>query len=245
MLKAILWDNDGVLVDTETLYFQAGREILEGEGVELTKEKFVEQSLKKGLSVFDVLPNQDPAYIGALRLKRNARYSALLSAGVQVMDGAHETLAALHPHLRMAVVTGSRKDHFDIIHAQTDMLPFFEFVLTREGYDGGKPHPDAYLAAMRLMGLRADACVVVEDSERGCRAAADAGLRVFAVPNALSGQGDFSPAYKILSHVRQVRDEIEFLRGGPGSDSFQESHAKESDGNRGDRAGKSQKKLNS
>ena len=58
MIHAILWDNDGVLVDTEGLYFQAGREIMATQGIELTQEDFVEQSLQKGRSVFDLLPNQ-------------------------------------------------------------------------------------------------------------------------------------------------------------------------------------------
>ncbi|MDP6038964.1 MAG: HAD family phosphatase, partial [Candidatus Latescibacteria bacterium] len=73
MLKAILWDNDGVLVDTEGLYFQAGQEILAAQGVVLTREDFIEQSLKKGESVFDFLPEQDEDYIDPLRVERNAR----------------------------------------------------------------------------------------------------------------------------------------------------------------------------
>lgn len=213
MLKAILWDNDGVLVDTEKLYFQAGRECVEKEGVVLTTEKFIEQSLTKGMSVFDVLPNQDPEYIDRLRVERNARYSELLHTELEVIDGARETLAALHGRVRMGCVTGSRRDHFDIIHSQTNMLPFFEFVLVREDYEKSKPDPDAYLTAMRLYGLKAEDCVVVEDSERGCKAAADAGLRVFVVPNELSRAGDFSPAYKILDNVRDVVGEVEALKG--------------------------------
>lgn len=213
MLKAILWDNDGVLVDTETLYFQAGREILAEQGVVLTTEEFIEQSLTKGMSVFDLLPDQDPKVIAPLRLKRNARYSDLLRTQLKVIEGARETLAALQGRVRMGVVTGSRQDHFDIIHSQTEMLPFFEFVLAREGYEKSKPHPDAYLTAMRLHGLQADECIVVEDSERGCKAAADAGLKVFVVPNALSQHGDFSPAYKILNHVREVVGEVDRLLG--------------------------------
>ena len=211
MLKAILWDNDGVLVDTEKLYFQAGREIVEIQGVVLTTEKFIEQSLTKGQSVFDVLPNQDADYIDGLRIKRNARYSELLRNELDVIDGARETLAALHGRVRMGVVTGSRREHFDIIHSQTDMLPFFEFVVAREDYDKSKPDPDAYLTAMRLYGLKPEDCVVVEDSERGCKAAADAGLRVFVVPNELSRQGDFSPAYKVLNHVGEIVDEVEAM----------------------------------
>ena len=211
MIRAILWDNDGVLVDTEGLYFQAGHEVLATQGVELTHKDFAEQSLKKGLSVFDFLPVQDAELIERLRLKRNARYSALLANGVQIVDGVVETLETFYGRVQMGIVTGSLRDHFDIVHAQTNLLPFFDFVLAREDYEEAKPHPDAYLTAMRLHGLQPDDCVVVEDSERGCIAAAAAGLRVLAVPNALSKYGDFSSAYKILNSVRDVVNEIEKL----------------------------------
>ena len=211
MIRAILWDNDGVLVDTEGLYFQAGHEVLATQGVELTHKDFAEQSLKKGLSVFDFLPVQDAELIERLRLKRNARYSALLANGVQVIDGVVETLETFYGRVQMGIVTGSLRDHFDIVHAQTNLLPFFDFVLAREDYGEAKPHPDAYLTAMRLHGLQPDDCVVIEDSERGCIAAAAAGLRVLAVPNALSKYGDFSSAYKILNSVRDVVNEIEKL----------------------------------
>ena len=211
MIRAILWDNDGVLVDTEGLYFQAGHEVLATQGVELTHKDFAEQSLKKGLSVFDFLPVQDAELIERLRLKRNARYSALLANGVQVVDGVVETLETFYGRVQMGIVTGSLRDHFDIVHAQTNLLPFFDFVLAREDYEEAKPHPDAYLTAMRLHGLQPDDCVVIEDSERGCIAAAAAGLRVLAVPNALSKYGDFSSAYKILNSVRDVVNEIEKL----------------------------------
>ena len=211
MIRAILWDNDGVLVDTEGLYFQAGHEVLATQGVELTHRDFAEQSLQKGLSVFDFLPDQNAELIEELRLKRNARYSALLAEGVQVVDGVVETLETFYGRVQMGIVTGSLRNHFDIVHAKTDLLPFFDFVLAREDYEEAKPHPDAYLTAMRLHGLQPDNCVVVEDSERGCVAAAAAGLRVLAVPNALSKYGDFSSAYKILNSVRDVVDEIEKL----------------------------------
>ena len=211
MIRAILWDNDGVLVDTEGLYFQAGHEVLATQGVELTHRDFAEQSLKKGLSVFDFLPDQNAELIERLRVKRNARYSALLSEGVPVIDGVVETLETFYGRVQMGIVTGSLRDHFDIVHAKTDLLPFFDFVLAREDYREAKPHPDAYLTAMRLHGLQPDDCVVVEDSERGCVAAAAAGLRVLAVPNALSKYGDFSSAYKILNSVRDVVKEVERL----------------------------------
>ena len=138
MIRAILWDNDGVLVDTEGLYFQAGHEVLATQGVELTHRDFAEQSLKKGLSVFDFLPDQNAELIEELRLKRNARYSALLAEGVPIIDGVVETLETFYGRVQMGIVTGSLRDHFDIVHAQTDLLPFFDFVLAREDYRRSK-----------------------------------------------------------------------------------------------------------
>lgn len=211
MVKAILWDNDGVLVDTEELYFEAGREVLSEMGVALTREMFMEQSLKKGLSVFDFLPDRDAAIIERLRTKQNARYTQMLRQGVRVCDGVREALTALHGRVRMGVVTGSRREHFEVIHAQTQLLPFFDFVVVREDYDRSKPDPDAYLTAMRLHGLSPEECVVVEDTERGCHAAVAAGLRVFIAPHELAQYGDFSSAYKRLTHLREVVSEIERL----------------------------------
>lgn len=209
MIKAILWDNDGVLVDTEELYFQAGCEILSEMGIALTREMFIEQSLNKGLSVFDFLPDQNPAVIEPLRTRRNARYSQMLRQGVRVCDGVRDVLTALRGRVCMGVVTGSRREHFELIHAQTQLLPFFDFVVVREDYDRSKPDPDAYLTAMRLHGLTPQECLVVEDTERGCNAAAAAGLRVLIAPHELSQHGDFSSAYKRLGHLREILDEIQ------------------------------------
>lgn len=213
VLKAILWDNDGVMVDTEELYFKAGQEVLATMGVSLTRDMFIEQSLKKGKSVFDLLPANDQANIDRLRKNRNARYTTMLETGVKVIDGVEDVLKTLHGRVRMGVVTGSRREHFQVIHKQTNLLRFFEFTVVRENYERSKPHPDGYLTAMKLHRLTPDECIVIEDSERGVRAAADAGLRVFVVPHELTQHGDFSPAYKMLTSVRDIVAEVEKLMG--------------------------------
>ena len=211
MLRAILWDNDGVLVDTEGLYFQAGCETLAQQGVTLTRKNFIEQSLTKGQSVFDFLPDQNPELLARVRAERNARYSDLLRSGVQVLDGVEDVLSALHGRVKMGVVTGSHREHFDIIHEQTGLLRFFDFILVREDYDQPKPYPDAYETAMQKHGLTPDVSLVIEDSERGCKAAVSAGLRVLVVPHELTRQGDFSGAYRMLNHVREAPGVVDDL----------------------------------
>ena len=121
MLKAILWDNDGVLVDTEGLYFQACRETLERLGVRLSEARFIELFLKasEGLTRIAAEHRIDEQALEPARIWRNARYTELLRAGVPVIDGARQVLRQLHGTVRMGIVTSSRREHFEIIHAAT------------------------------------------------------------------------------------------------------------------------------
>lgn len=205
MIKGIFWDNDGILVDTEPLYFRATREVLAGFGVELTQQQFIDISLKDGRSLFSLVAEHlTTAEMDAARQARNERYGELLSREVRILPGVEETLASLHGRALMAIVTSSRPEHFDLIHKRSGLLKYFDFVLTRDDYVSSKPHPEPYLTALRKSGLQPDACRVIEDSERGLLAARQAGLRCLVIPSPLTRFGDFSSAERILADVREV-----------------------------------------
>jgi len=203
MLKAILWDNDGVLVDTEHLYFQATAQVLAQRQVSLSEEDFIHISLTQGQSALALAASTD-SELEALRQKRDTLYAALLESSTVAMDGVHEVLGQLRNRFRMAVVTGCRRPHFEIIHRQTGLLPFFEFVLVREDYHHPKPHPEAYLKAVSLMELSPDECLVIEDSPRGLQAASSAGLRCCVIPNRLTAGRDFSKAERVIDHIGEL-----------------------------------------
>ena len=124
MIEAILWDNDGVLVDTEPLYLRATREVLGAVGIEFDDDQYREISLKQGASLFGLAAERGHSAqdIAALRARRDERYAKLLDAGVDVLPGVPECLAALRGRLRMAVVTSSRRDHFDCIRSSLEFL---------------------------------------------------------------------------------------------------------------------------
>jgi HAD superfamily hydrolase (TIGR01509 family) len=210
MIKAVLWDNDGVLVDTEELYFKASREVLSTIGIELTTERFIQISLKEGRSVFDLAAAQglNPEDIAGLQSERNRRYSELLREGVRVLDGVENALQRLHGKVLMGIVTTSLKAHFDIIHTTTGLLPFFDFVLAREDYGKAKPHPEPFLTAVAQNELRAEECVIVEDSARGFAAAQAAGIKCIMVPNQLTNRDNFAEAYRVVSNATEVADTI-------------------------------------
>jgi HAD superfamily hydrolase (TIGR01509 family) len=215
MIRAVFWDNDGVLVDTEKLYFQATRELLQKTGVTLTKALFQRISLLEGRSAFDLalekgVPQQE---IDRLHAARNRRYTELLAGGVRIMDGVEETLGSLRRKVIQAIVTSSRRSHFDTMHVRTGLPPFFDFILTREDYVLSKPDPEPYLLAMEKSGCPPEECLVVEDSERGLQAALAAGIRCIVVPNDLTRGAAFAGAWRILPSCRVIPGEIERLNG--------------------------------
>src|SRR5207247_1465360 len=104
----------------------------------------------------------------------------------------------------MGIVTSSRRDHFDLIHEKSNLLGYFDFVLTAEDFRRVKPHPDPYLMAIERSGVPADECIAIEDSERGLEAATLAGIRCIVVPTPLTRGAAFAGAHRVLDSVADV-----------------------------------------
>lgn len=206
MTSALLWDHDGVLVDTERLYLKATREQLAKVGIELSDELYRRYLLVDGTGAFHLAEQRGvPAEeINALKALRNRRYSELLASEPLLFPGVLALLKALARRYRMAIVTSSLREHFDTIHRTTGLPDFFELILTRECYERSKPDPEPYLTALTRMGLRAEQCLVIEDSERGLRAAKAAGLRCWVLPSSLTRGSSFEAADRLLDSHEQL-----------------------------------------
>ncbi|MCE5264972.1 MAG: HAD family phosphatase [Deltaproteobacteria bacterium] len=215
MIRAVFWDNDGVLVDTEKLYYQATRELMLQAGVTLTPALFQQISLFEGRSAFDLAAEKGVPreVIDRLHEARNRRYTELLAGGVRILEGVEETLGSLRGRVIQAIVTSSRRIHFDAMHVRTGLPAFFDFILAREDYRLSKPDPEPYRLAMEKSGCGPEECLVVEDSERGLRAAIAAGIRCIVVPNDLTRKAAFAGAWRILPSCRAIPGEIERLGG--------------------------------
>jgi HAD superfamily hydrolase (TIGR01509 family) len=200
MFDAILFDNDGVLVDTEALYFRANREALASVGVALDEPTYIELFLREGLGAWHLAEARgiDPAGIAELRAARDRRYFQLVDEAEILIPGVSDLLPKLAARFRMAIVTSSEPGPFRRTHARTGLLPHFELVLTRVDYTNAKPDPEPYLCAVSRLGLPPARCLVIEDSERGLRAAKAAGLSCWVVPAGLTASGNFAAADAVL-----------------------------------------------
>lgn len=205
MKSYILWDHDGVLVDTEHWYYEATRRAIEPLGVTLDKTRYLkdmasgrsawEQAIALGATDDEVRQHRDA---------RNALYQQFLRTEDIGIEGVSEVLSTLARDYRMAIVTTARRTDFELIHRDRDVVRHMQFVLASGDYPRAKPAPDPYLAALERFGARPEEAIVVEDSERGLAAAVAAGIDCVVVDNAFVRGQDFTAATHRIGHLRQL-----------------------------------------
>lgn len=194
-MKAIFFDSDGVLVDTERLFFEVTRAAFESAGVALSSAQWARGYLGEGRRSRDIAGQlgMEPGRIADVIRQRDEAFWIRIDRGVPVFPGVAETLGRLARQFRLAVVTGASRPHFERVHSATGLRDFFETVVTCDDYERAKPDPQAYLTALDKLGLDAGECLAVEDSPRGAKAAVSAGLRCVVIPTSLT-DGTLCPA---------------------------------------------------
>ena len=195
MKKYILFDNDGVLVETEKWYFRANVEILKSMNIVLEEKRYLE-IMVKGQSAF-VLAEElgfGSAEVEKARDKRNELYQHYIRTEYIEIEGVKEVLESLKQTYKMGIVTSSRREDFELIHARRGITKHMEFVLCSGEYKRSKPHPDPYLKGLELFGGEKHEAIVVEDSQRGLFSAFNAGIDCVIVHNDFTLNHDFSNA---------------------------------------------------
>ena len=212
MIEVVLWDNDGVLVDTEILFYETTRVAFARLGLDLTKKIWGIQYLGEGKSSREIaaLLGGDPDRIAEVMAERNRQYLQVLGEPPPLRPQVRETLGELSGRVRMAIVTGCHRDQLQLMHRSSGLLGFFEAIVTGDECTHPKPHPELYLAALKVLGVSARFCIAVEDSPRGLASARAAGVPCVVVPTDLTRALGFVGALSveqdvsgILKHIRQ------------------------------------------
>jgi HAD superfamily hydrolase (TIGR01509 family) len=205
-IEAVLLDNDGVLLDTETLFFETTRAAFHELGLNLTPEIWGPRYFAEAVSSRDIALSlgADPAAVDRVLEERNRRFQRVLQQPPPLRPHVRETLAKLHGSVKLAIVTGCGRNQLALAHAASELLPYFEAIITSDDCSNGKPHPEPYLAALRALSVRAEQCVAIEDSPRGLAAATAAGVPCIAVPTDLTRMLDFPGALAIEQDLSGV-----------------------------------------
>jgi HAD superfamily hydrolase (TIGR01509 family) len=211
MIRAVLWDNDGVLLDSETVFFEITRSAFARLGLDLTKEVWGTQYLGEGRSSREIAMSlgADPVAIGPVLDERNNDHMIALEQPPAIRPHVSETLRALAGRATMGLVTGCHRRQLHLMHRSSGLLGFFDTIVTGDDCTEPKPSPAPYLAAVKALDLDVRDCIAVEDSRRGLLSATAAGIACVVVPTDLTRMQDFSSALaiepdvsRILKHVR-------------------------------------------
>ncbi|MFD6178696.1 MULTISPECIES: HAD family hydrolase [unclassified Isoptericola] len=207
MKKFILFDHDGVLVDTEPWYYRAGERALADVGFTQDRDRYL-RDMAAGNATWAQAraAGVDEATIDRAREARNAYYQEYVRTEPIEIDGVAEVLDELSRHVRMAVVTTARRADFDLIHEHRDLLRHMEFVLVREDYTRAKPHPEPYLTGLARFGATREETLVVEDSARGLRSAVAAGIDCAVVHHDFTQAQDFTGASHRIATLAELTD---------------------------------------
>jgi len=215
---AILFDHDGLLVETEVLFFGVTRDLLADRGIELTEALWADAYLSQGRRSTEIvrglgLPQE---ILDRFVEERNRRYAELLRQDPPLCHHAGEVLAELGRAFPMGLVTGNSRSAIETVHRKTGLLRYFSQIITNEDFDRPKPFPYSYLRASERMRVPAGRCLAVEDSGRGLAAALAAGMRCIVVPGVLTRGQDFPGAEAVLPTLEGLPSAVRSSFAGPG-----------------------------
>jgi HAD superfamily hydrolase (TIGR01509 family) len=213
MIKLIIFDMDGLMIDSEPFHCMAYGEVLRQFGKQLSLEYNNKHYVGKG----DMFAGQDivkrlslPISAEELNSRKQAVYKKLIASEIIPQEGLVELLKKLHKNnYRKAVASGSTLDEIRIIIDGLNISKYIESYFSAQQVKNGKPAPDLFLLTANEMGVDPSECLVLEDAPSGVAAAKAAGMKCFVVPSRETKQEDFSNATLVLNSLTEVFDNIE------------------------------------
>lgn len=203
-IKAVVFDLDGLMFNTEDVFNQAGRELLRRRGKEMTVELLSRMMGRRPHDAFAAMVETLglAESIDELLAESKVIFEDLLPQRLAPMPGLFELLEHIETRtLPKGVATSSPRFYLENILGRFDLLERFAMTLTAEDVTHGKPHPEIYLRAAEALRIAPREMLVLEDSEAGTKAAAAAGAVVISVPHVHSRAHDFSTARHIAASL--------------------------------------------
>jgi len=216
MLGTVIFDFDGVIVDSELLHYQAFNRILRPLRVEMSLQEYYDKFL--GLSdeeLLRLLDKQNNLCLSEQQLQKLLKekalaFKGLVSTNATVIAGVPQFLNMLADNkIPMAIYSGALLPEIEMILNGAGLRDFFDVIVSAEQVKKGKPDPEGFLLAIEKLNAKLNTqispreCIVIEDSRWGLEAARNAGMHPLAVTNSYSAD-QLKPADKVVENLNDL-----------------------------------------
>lgn len=216
MIKAIIFDMDGLMIDSERVTFEGYQEILKKMNLTMTEEFYITLLGKpvKGIyqRFYDVY-GQDFPIESVIKDVHQYMAERFKNEGVPLKKGLVSLLTYLKDHdYKTIVATSSNRDRVDDILRSADIEKYFDDSICGDEVTKGKPNPEVFLKSCQKLGVKPDEAIVIEDSEAGIQASAAADIKVICIPDMKYPEEEFAKkTYKIFKDLDEVKDFFQTL----------------------------------
>lgn len=203
-IRAVVFDLDGLMVNTEEVFHLTGHELMRRRGKVATQELFNAMMGRRAREAFaamiDMMQLTDT--VDELAVESESVFDSILETKLRTMPGLLELLDHIESRdLPKGVATSSDREYMERMLGHFNLLHRFPMRLTAEDVTHGKPNPEIYLTAAKRIGVDPHEMLVLEDSHNGTKAAAAAGAHIISVPHEFSQHHDFSHAKHVATSL--------------------------------------------
>jgi HAD superfamily hydrolase (TIGR01509 family) len=208
MIEAVIFDLDGVLVDSEKVWDRARREVAQQAGGTWLPGATEAMQGMSSTEWSAYLRDRLGVHLSTQEINEKVVSSvlALYQDALPLLPGATDAVERMAARWRLGLASSSNRPVIDVVLDRAQLAPFFDVTVSSEEVPRGKPAPDVYLEAARRLEVIPPSCAVVEDSANGIRAGVAAGMRVVAIPN-----HDFPPPRDVLAMATVVLPSLKDL----------------------------------
>lgn len=216
MFRAVIFDFDGVITDSEILHLRAFNQVLAQYNIEITEEVYYKEYLGfTDRDCFESVAGKnklelDSEQIGTLIKQKNRIFEKLAATEAAIFEGVPEFLQMLTDNkIRRAICSGALLVDIQPILEKSQLGPFFEVIVSAEQIAKGKPDPEGFLLALTRLNegsqnsIAANECVVIEDSHWGLEAAKAAGMHTVAITNTYEAE-QLAMAEKVITRLSEL-----------------------------------------
>jgi HAD superfamily hydrolase (TIGR01509 family) len=184
-LRAVLWDMDGTLIDSEEFHWLSWREALAKEGIVITREQFLSSFGQRNDSIISqwLGPAATAERINHIANAKEELYRDLIRKhGISPLPGVTFWVRTLHTQgWLQAIASAAPRANIDVVLKTLGAAHAFQAIVSAEDVHHGKPDPEVYVLAAARLGVPADKCIVMEDAAEGIAGARSAGMRTIGV----------------------------------------------------------------